>query len=58
MEEKAIHDPGGLFFGDSFTHRLPIHILIDCSESMIGEPLDAVNQGIQQLCADPMSRLT
>lgn len=44
-------DYGG--FGlESFSRRLPIYILIDCSESMIGEPLDAVNRGLQQLCTD------
>jgi len=37
---------------ESFSRRLPIYILIDCSESMIGEPLAAVNRGLQQLCTD------
>ena len=35
-----------------FERRLPIFILIDCSESMVGGPMDAVQQGLQQLCFD------
>lgn len=41
-----------LDFGDSNIRRLPIYLLIDCSESMVGEPLDSVNQGLQQLITD------
>lgn len=36
----------------SFERRLPIYLLLDCSESMVGEPLDAVNQGLALLCSD------
>ncbi len=39
--------------------RLPIYLVLDCSESMVGAPLDAVNQGVQLLCkalrSDPMA---
>lgn len=38
-----------LLFGGLVTRRLPIYLLVDVSESMIGEPLDAVNAGIQTL---------
>jgi uncharacterized protein YegL len=37
---------------DTHNRRLPIYILIDCSESMVGEPLDAVGQGLKLLCLD------
>lgn len=42
----------GLDFGDSYNRRLPIYILIDCSESMVGEALDAVNVGLLSLVSD------
>jgi uncharacterized protein YegL len=29
--------------------RLPVYLLLDCSESMIGEPLKAVEDGVRQL---------
>lgn len=29
--------------------RLPVYFIIDCSDSMVGEPLDAVHAGFQQL---------
>jgi uncharacterized protein YegL len=32
--------------------RLPFYLLLDCSESMVGEPLDAVDQGLRLLCVD------
>ena len=32
--------------------RLPVYLLIDVSGSMDGEPIQAVNNGIQQLVAD------
>lgn len=39
--------------------RLPVYILIDCSESMAGEPMDAVQKGLeamlQKLKRDPHS---
>ena len=33
----------------STIRRLPVYLLIDCSESMVGEALDAVQAGIQSL---------
>ena len=36
----------------SYSRRLPIYLLIDCSESMAGEPLDAVNNFIQAMVSD------
>ena len=41
-----------LDFGDTFSRRLPIYLVIDNSESMVGEPLDAVNQGLLQLISE------
>lgn len=39
--------------------RLPIYLLLDTSESMVGEPLDAVNNGLMMLASslrqDPMA---
>lgn len=32
--------------------RLPVYLLLDCSESMVGEPQEAVSQGIRQLITD------
>lgn len=32
--------------------RLPIYLLLDCSGSMAGEPIEAVRQGIKALLAD------
>jgi len=32
--------------------RLPIYILIDCSGSMCGEPIEACRQGLKALLAD------
>lgn len=32
--------------------RLPVYFLLDCSESMIGPPLDEVKWGLDQLCLD------
>src|SRR5207244_4464848 len=39
--------------------RLPFYLLLDCSESMVGEPLEAVEQGLKllttELMSDPMA---
>lgn len=35
-----------------FTRRLPIYLLLDCSTSMRGEPIEAVNRGVQELVND------
>ncbi len=32
--------------------RLPVYLLLDCSESMIGEGIDGVNAGVRQLLLD------
>lgn len=42
-----------------YNRRLPVYLLIDCSESMVGEAFDAVNHGlaamITQLRGNPMA---
>lgn len=35
-----------------YQRRLPIYLVLDCSESMVGDPLTAVNQGLQQICRE------
>lgn len=42
----------GFDFGSELVRRLPIYLLVDVSESMVGEPLQAVNHGIRQLFSD------
>jgi uncharacterized protein YegL len=32
--------------------RLPVYLLLDCSGSMLGEPIEAVRQGVKALVAD------
>src|SRR3954466_13776598 len=32
--------------------RLPVYLLLDCSGSMTGEPIEAVRQGVKALLAD------
>ena len=34
---------------DSWTRRLPVYLLMDCSGSMSGEPIEAVRQGMKAL---------
>jgi uncharacterized protein YegL len=34
------------------TRRLPVYLLLDCSGSMMGEPIEAVRQGVKALLAD------
>ena len=29
--------------------RLPVYLLLDCSSSMMGEPIEAVRQGVETL---------
>ena len=36
----------------SISRRLPIYLLVDCSESMAGEGIEAVNRGMDTLVAD------
>ena len=35
-----------------FTRRLPVYLLLDCSGSMIGEPIEAVKQGVKTLLSE------
>lgn len=35
-----------------YNRRLPIYLLLDCSESLAGGPLEAVAQGVASLLAD------
>ena len=35
-----------------FTRRLPVYLLLDCSGSMTGEPIEAVKQGVRQLISE------
>ena len=37
---------------ESFDRRLPVYILIDCSESMVGEAIEGANAGMRQLLLD------
>ena len=31
------------------TRRLPVYLLLDCSGSMVGEPIEAVKNGVKHL---------
>ncbi len=35
-----------------FNRRLPVYLLLDCSGSMMGEPIEAVRQGIKTLLSE------
>src|SRR5262245_20433997 len=35
-----------------YNRRLPVYLLIDCSESLAGEPIQAVAQGVGALLSD------
>lgn len=35
-----------------FIRRLPVYLLLDCSGSMIGEPIEAVKQGVKALLSE------
>lgn len=41
------------------SRRLPVYLLLDCSDSMAGEPIEAVRQGMKALLSelrcDPMA---
>lgn len=37
---------------EDFTRRLPVYLLLDCSGSMSGEPIEAVKQGVKALLSD------
>jgi uncharacterized protein YegL len=34
------------------SRRLPVYLLLDCSGSMLGEPIEAVRQGVRMLVSD------
>lgn len=35
-----------------FSRRLPVYLLLDCSGSMMGEPIEAVKQGVKALLSE------
>lgn len=35
-----------------YTRRLPVYLLLDCSGSMMGDPIEAVRQGVKALLSD------
>ena len=35
-----------------YSRRLPVYLLLDCSGSMMGEPIEAVRQGIKALLSE------
>lgn len=35
-----------------FIRRLPVYLLLDCSGSMMGEPIEAVRQGVKALLSE------
>lgn len=35
-----------------YTRRLPVYLLLDCSGSMMGEPIEAVRQGVKALLSE------
>ena len=37
---------------ESLERRLPVYLLLDCSESMVGDGIDGVNAGMRQLLLD------
>ena len=37
---------------ESMDRRLPVYLLLDCSESMVGDGIDGVNAGMRQLLLD------
>src|SRR5260370_28178751 len=49
----------GGFMGEGYTRRLPVYLLLDCSGSMAGDPIIAVNEGLgmiyRMLMYDPQA---
>jgi uncharacterized protein YegL len=47
------------FMGEGYVRRLPVYLLLDCSSSMVGAPIQAVNEGLgliyRLLMADPQA---
>ncbi len=37
---------------NDFSRRLPVYLLLDCSGSMMGEPIEAVRQGVKALLSE------
>ena len=37
------------------SRRLPVYLVLDCSGSMFGDPIEAVNQGVKALVAELQS---
>lgn len=37
---------------ESYARRLPVYVLLDCSGSMLGEPIEMVRQGVRALITD------
>ena len=35
-----------------YIRRLPVYLLLDCSGSMMGEPIEAVRQGVKALLSE------
>ena len=48
---KKIQDKGAVNM-NNYVRRLPVYLLLDCSGSMMGEPIEAVKQGIKLLLND------
>ena len=36
----------------NYVRRLPVYLLLDCSGSMVGEPIEAVKQGVKALISE------
>jgi uncharacterized protein YegL len=50
--------PAAIDFGWEQTRRLPVYLLLDCSASMSGAPIEAVNEGVKQLHSQLMDTPT
>lgn len=59
VEQTTVKIQSKLFITSSFLRRLPIYWLLDCSKSMSGDPITAVNEGItmihRELMNDPQA---
>jgi uncharacterized protein YegL len=50
-QEHSSEKEGEIEFTSEPSRRLPVYLMLDCSGSMAGAPIEAVNQGIAQLQA-------